>query len=311
MPEGYSSLAGQVLLPSDTDNNPGGSSAGSAAAAASGMAAMTIGMETGTDLGAQMIAPAGNNGVVALKPTVGLVSRAGIMPVAKSQDAPGPIARTVRDAANELQVIAGPDPADPATVGAPAVPNYSAGLTASALSGKRVAVISSTTAPYPAVVSAITAARCDDGRQDHRNAERRRASSRREFKRDLNAYLAGIPGAGAKSLQEIIDYNNAHPDEGLKYQQGDLTAAQAVDLTDPATAATYAANLAASKANNQALIDTILNNGTPGDTSDDFDVIVVPSGDPLVGYRRPGGVPGADGAGRLRDRAARVATRSA
>ena len=111
MPEGYSSLAGQVLLPSDTDNNPAGSSAGSAAAAASGMAAMTVGMETATDVGAQMIAPAGNNGVVALKPTVGRVSRAGVLGVAKSQDSPGPIARTVSDAAAQLQAIAGSDPA--------------------------------------------------------------------------------------------------------------------------------------------------------------------------------------------------------
>ena len=60
-----------------------------------------------------------------------------------------------------------------------------------------------------------------------------------EFKRDLNAYLAGTQG-GAKSLQGIIDYNNANPVEGLKYQQGELLAAQAIDLSDPTTAATYA-----------------------------------------------------------------------
>ncbi|BCB89639.1 hypothetical protein Psuf_069520 [Phytohabitans suffuscus] len=87
MPKGYSSLGGQVLLPSDTDKTPAGSSGGSAAATASGLAALTIGMETSTDT-AQLLAPADAAGVVGLKPTVGLVSRTGVLPVAKSQDSP-------------------------------------------------------------------------------------------------------------------------------------------------------------------------------------------------------------------------------
>ena len=115
-PHGYSSLGGQVMLPSDTDKTTAGSSAGSAAATAAGLAAMTVGSETSTDT-AQMIAPAGVAGVVAIKPTVGLVSRSGVVPVARSQDSPGPITRTVYDAAAGLQAIAGPDPADGATVG--------------------------------------------------------------------------------------------------------------------------------------------------------------------------------------------------
>ncbi len=81
MPEGYSSLGGQVLLASDTDKTPAGSSAGAAAATATGLAALTIGMETSTDT-AQLIAPAAVAGVVGLKPTVGLVSSDGVMPVA-------------------------------------------------------------------------------------------------------------------------------------------------------------------------------------------------------------------------------------
>src|SRR6185295_13983151 len=93
MPAGYSSLGGQVLLPSDTDKTPAGSSAGSAAATAAGLAALTVGLETSTDT-AQLISPAGVAGVVGLKPTVGLVSGDGVLPVAKSQDAPGPITRT-------------------------------------------------------------------------------------------------------------------------------------------------------------------------------------------------------------------------
>ncbi len=99
MPQGYSSLGGQVLLPSDTNKSPGGSSAGSAVAVSAGFAPLAIGMETSTEA-AQLIAPAGNAGVVALKPTVGLVSRAGELPVAKSQDSPGPIGQTVTDVAD-------------------------------------------------------------------------------------------------------------------------------------------------------------------------------------------------------------------
>ena len=292
MPEAYSSLGGFVLLPSDTDNNPGGSSAGSAAAAASGLAAMTVGMETGTDAGAQMIAPAGNNGVVALKPTVGRVGRTGILPVAKSQDSPGPITRTVYDAATQLQAIAGADPGDAATTGAPAPPDYVAGLSPTALSGKRVAVTNSTTAPYPSVLTTLTGLGATTVVKTVGTPSPNPPSIvLSEFKRDLDDYLDDIPGSGAGSLQEIIDYNNANPVEGLKYQQGELTAAQAIDLSDPTTAATYAGDLVTGRISNAAVIDAILNNGTPGDPSDDFDVVAVPSGNALVGIADRAGYP--------------------
>jgi len=145
LPEGYSSMGGQVMLPSDTDKTTAGSSAGAAASTAAGLAAFTIGLETSPD-SAQLIAPAGVAGVVGLKPTMGLVSRAGILPAAKSQDSPGPITRTVWDAAAALSVMAGADPADPATTGVTSQ-DYTAGLSAGFLSGKRVAAIASTTAP--------------------------------------------------------------------------------------------------------------------------------------------------------------------
>ena len=80
-------------------------------------------METSTEA-AQMIAPADNAGVVALKPTVGLVSRTGVLPVAKSQDSPGPIGQTVSDVATDAGRDRRPDPSDPATKGQPPVPNY-------------------------------------------------------------------------------------------------------------------------------------------------------------------------------------------
>ena len=291
MPEGYSSLGGQVILPSDTDKTPAGSSGGSAAATASGLAALTVGMETSPDT-AQLIAPAGVAGVVGLKPTVGLVSRTGVMPVARSQDSPGPIGRTVFDVATGLDVIAGPDPADAATVGNPAVAGYAAGLSTTALQGKRIAVIASTAEPYLAMVSALQAQGATTVEVTIAAPSPDPASIvTTEFKRDLNAYLSGIHGHGADSLQEIIDYNLANPVEGLKFQQGELLAAQAVDLSDPATAATYAADLEAGRAAHRAVIDGVLSNGTPADPSDDFDAIMVPNGTAIVGNADRAGYP--------------------
>ena len=292
LPDGYSSLGGQVLVPSDTDKSPAGSSGGAAAAAAAGLAALTVGLETSTDT-AELIGPAGVAGVVGLKSTVGLVSRAGILPVAKSQDAPGPIGRTVYDVAVALEEIAGPDPDDPATAGAPIAPDYTTDLVPTALQGKRIAVISSTTAPYPAMVSAVQTAGATVVVKTIPTPTPNPASIvASEFKRDLNLYLSSIPaGPSAHSLQEIIDYNIANPVEGLKYQQGLLLAAAAIDLTDPPTAATYAANLAAGKASNAAVIDGILNNGTPADPSDDFDAIMVPNGNAIAGFADRAGYP--------------------
>ncbi|GAA4586545.1 hypothetical protein GCM10023194_33020 [Planotetraspora phitsanulokensis] len=291
MPKGYSSLAGQVLLPSDTDKTPAGSSGGSAAATASGLAAFTVGMETSTD-SAQLLAPADAAGVVGLKTTVGLVSRTGVLPVARSQDAPGPITRTVYDAASALTAIAGPDRADPATSGAP-VKDYTAGLSATALQGKKIAVVASTAAPYPATVTALQALGAVTTQVTIGTPSPDPASVvPSEFKRDLNDYLSGSRrGHGARSLQGIIDYNDANSVEGLKYQQGRLLAAQAVDLSDPATGAAYKADLETGKASTRALIDGILTNGTPGDTSDDFDAVMVPTGHALVGYADRAGYP--------------------
>jgi amidase len=293
LPEGYSSLGGQVLLPSDTDKTTAGSSAGAAAATAAGLAALTIGLETSLD-SAQIIAPAGVAGVVGLKPTVGLVSRAGVLPAAKSQDSPGPITRTVYDAAVALTAIAGEDPADDATSGAPEAPDYLTGLVPTALGGKRVAVIDATTTVYPAVVAELAELGATTVVKTIGTPDPNPPSIvPTEFQRDLNAYLATlrIRKDSAKSLAEIIAYNTANPVEGLKYQQEELIAAQAIDLSDPATAAAYEADKAAGKASSQALIDAILNNGTPEDASDDFDVIVVPSGNALVGVADRAGYP--------------------
>ena len=108
---GWSGRGGQTKNPYALDRNPSGSSSGSAAAVAANLGAVAVGTETDGSI----VSPASCCGIVGLKPTVGLVSRSGIIPIAHSQDTAGPMARTVADAAILLGAMAGPDPADPAT----------------------------------------------------------------------------------------------------------------------------------------------------------------------------------------------------
>ena len=133
MPSGYSSLGGQVknpYAPTLIDDRgipvvpPGGSSSGSAVAVAAGLCAAAIGTETSGSL----LFPATQNGLVTVKPTVGLISRAGILPISHSQDTAGPMTRTVRDAAMLLNVLAARDPLDPATRRQQRPADYTAGL---------------------------------------------------------------------------------------------------------------------------------------------------------------------------------------
>ena len=145
MPAGYSSLGGQVknpYAPELTDDRgipvvlPGGSSAGSAVAVAAGLCAASIGTETSGSL----LYPASMNGLVTVKPTVGLVSCAGIVPISHSQDTAGPMTRTVRDAAMLLNVLAAKDPLDPATGRQRRPADYTADLATDAMKGARIGV---------------------------------------------------------------------------------------------------------------------------------------------------------------------------
>ncbi len=151
MPAGYSSLGGQVKNPyaPELDDKgapivpPGGSSSGSAVAVAAGLAAAAIGTETSGSL----LSPASENGVVTVKPTVGLISRAGIVPIAHSQDTAGPLARTVRDAALLLNVLAAVDPLDPATAEQQRPADYTSFLDRDGLKGGRIGVPSDPSDP--------------------------------------------------------------------------------------------------------------------------------------------------------------------
>ncbi|MDI1285325.1 MAG: amidase family protein, partial [Reyranella sp.] len=143
MPSGYSSLGGYVKNPYSPDLmvdqvvplvQPGGSSAGSAVAVSAGLCAAAIGTETSGSL----LSPATQNGVVTVKPTVGLISRSGIIPISHSQDTAGPLTRTVRDAAILLNVLAARDPQDPATQHLQRPQDYTAGLDKDGLKGARI-----------------------------------------------------------------------------------------------------------------------------------------------------------------------------
>lgn len=145
MPSGYSSLGGQVknpYAPTLLDDRgipvvqPGGSSSGSAVAVAAGLCAAAIGTETSGSL----LSPATQNGLVTVKPTVGLLSRAGILPISHSQDTAGPLTRTVRDSAILLNVLAARDPLDPATRTLKRPKDYTAGLDKEGLRGARIGV---------------------------------------------------------------------------------------------------------------------------------------------------------------------------
>jgi Asp-tRNA(Asn)/Glu-tRNA(Gln) amidotransferase A subunit family amidase len=260
MPSGYSSLGGQALLPSDTNKPPAGSSAGSAAAVSMGLSPLAVGMETSTEGGAQMIAPASNAGLVALKPTVGLVSTEGVLPVAKSQDSPGPIAQTAKDAATELELLLGETGS---------AERFTKGQTTTALVNKNIAVVG-TAAPasrtaaeqvYVAAENQVNNLGATYTKVTPGAATTAPSVIPYEFHRDLETYLAKAPAGTPKTLAEIIAYNSANPVEGLKYGQASLTAAAAVNPADPATKTAYEENLAKGRTEDQEVIDKILTSG--------------------------------------------------
>lgn len=133
---GWSGRGGLTRNPYALDRNCSGSSSGSGAAIAAGLATLAVGTETDGSI----VSPASICGLVGIKPTLGLISRAGIVPIAHSQDTAGPMARSVTDAALLLSALAGADPADPASAGGGAVPDYSKSLDKNGLRGMRIGV---------------------------------------------------------------------------------------------------------------------------------------------------------------------------
>jgi amidase len=240
---GWSSRGGQTKNPYVLDRNPCGSSAGTGSAIAASLALVGIGTETDGSI----ICPASVNGLVGLKPTVGLVSRRGIIPISISQDTAGPMARTVSDAAVLLTALAGIDPSDPAGPAAEGhIADYTAALKADALKGTRFGLLRKSMGYHPdvdaSVESAITALRAagadvvdaeiaNDGRWGAPELE----VLLYEFKDGLNAYLkeSGAPHA---SLEALIAWNLANKATVMPFFGQELfEQAQAKGpLTDPA-----------------------------------------------------------------------------
>jgi amidase len=243
---GWSTLGGQTVNPHGTGRNPSGSSSGSAAAVAAGLAPAAVGTETNGSI----VSPACVCGVVGLKPTVGVISRAGIVPISGVQDTAGPMTGCVADAAALLGPMAGPDPADEATARAPGLPaDYTAFLDAGALAGARLGIWrdgSKAAGPATAAVLDAAVARLRScGAQivdpvelpglDEMD-EPELIALLHEFKHDLNAYLAGLPGDHPMTLAELIAFNNRNAGQVLVCFDQDLferAEATSGDLGDP------------------------------------------------------------------------------
>ena len=277
---GWSARGGQCRNPYALDRNPCGSSSGSGVAASANLAALTIGTETGGSI----MCPSSINGVVGVKPTVGLWSRSGIIPISHSQDSAGPMCRTVRDAAILLGAVTGADPRDGATAASEgnAYTDYTQFLDPAGLRGARIGVARSFTGFDPRVVSlfeeAIEAMRRSGAVIiDPANLPPAAWNDtlpllllEYEFKADLNAYLVSLgPDAPVKSLAEVIEFNERNRDVEMPYfGQERMHAAQARGpLTDEAY---QSAARAIQQGNRQDGIDALMD-------QHDLDAIVAPT----------------------------------
>jgi len=228
---GWSARGGQALNPYALDRTPCGSSSGSATAVAANFCVASVGTETDGSI----LCPASINGVVGIKPTVGLTSRAGVIPISHSQDTVGPFARTVADAAILLGVLEDVDPRDLATQVNPRQTflNYIQYLDADALHGARIGIprevhtgfSEKTDAVFATVIEtlqALGAVLVDPANlpsaKEMRTSEAELTVLLYEFKADLNAYLAALgPEAQAHSLEELIAFNRKYAAQEMPY----------------------------------------------------------------------------------------------
>jgi len=313
MPSGYSSLGGYGLNPYDPRPlpggdgrpvlTPGGSSSGPGIAVAANLVTVAIGSETSGSI----LSPSSSNGVVGIKPTLGLVSRTGILPITAQQDTAGPIARTVTDAAILLGVIAGFDHDDPATwpclVPGRCPRDYTRFLDKRALRHARIAVPHTPywtgfTADQTKLMTDAIAVLRAQGAFVADPVEIPNQADITAFptctavpapatcstvllygqKHDLDAYLATRPDAPVHTIADIVAFNNAHADVALKYGQALFLAASALD-TSPGSADTqrFEADRAKDLALTRGGLDAVLNgpDGVAG-TDDDFDAIMFP-----------------------------------
>jgi amidase len=227
---GWSGRGGQTRNPYVLDRTPCGSSSGSGAAIAANLAAASLGTETDGSI----LCPSAINALVGIKPTVGLTSRAGVVPISHSQDTVGPMTRTVADAALVLGAIAGVDEHDPATAASDGLyPNdYTKFLDTDGLRGARIGVARQQYFGYSPKADAVVNTAIERMRElgaeiidnaDILTAKQMRDSESEltvffyEFKADLNAYLAELVESPVRSMEEVIAFNNAHAEQELLY----------------------------------------------------------------------------------------------
>jgi len=282
---GWSGRGGQAKNPYVLDRNPCGSSSGSGGAVAANLCAAAIGTETDGSI----VCPSSANGIVGIKPTLGLLSRSGIIPIAHSQDTAGPMARTMKDAAILLGALAGPDQRDPATLASRSrgqITDYTRYLDPNGLRGARIGVARAKFFGYSDVVDKTindaiatmksagaiivdpanieTAGKFDDSEFD---------VLLYEFKADLNKYLASLGRkAPVRTLQDIIAFNESHKDQEMPwFGQEIMTQAQA---KGPLTEKKYRDELAKDlKMSRTDGIDATMNKYK-------LDAIVAPTGGP-------------------------------
>jgi amidase len=218
---GWSGRGGQTRNPYALNRSPSGSSSGSGVAVTANLCAVAVGTETDGSI----VSPAAANAIVGVKPTVGLVSRSGVIPISHSQDTAGPMARTVRDAALLLGALAEADRSDPASraPGARFGMDFLSGLRREALRGARIGVprpvFFGYHPPTDGLVEEALKVMRSEGATVVDPAPIPNASKLGdpelevlffEFKADLNAYLRELTGAGPRSLAELIEFNQKH-----------------------------------------------------------------------------------------------------
>jgi len=278
---GWSGIGGQTKNPYILDRNPCGSSSGSGVAVSASLCMVAIGTETNGSI----VCPSNNNGVVGIKPTVGLISRTGIIPISHTQDTPGPMARTVEDAAICLGILTGIDKEDSKTIASEGkfLSDYSASLKKDGLKGKRIGVIKNSGGFSDSVDSLLRKAIADMTAQGAEVIEVETPSGREynsssyqvllyEFKDGLNKYFARLGDRSpVKNLGELIEFNKKDTVE-LKYfdqkiliqaeKKGDLNSKEYVEALNKMLKATRAEG-----------IDKLMNAGH-------LDALIAPTGSP-------------------------------
>src|SRR5271163_471810 len=229
---GWSGRGGLTKNPYALDRNPCGSSSGTGAGISANLAAIGIGTETDGSI----VCPSSSNGLVGIKPTVGLISRAGIIPISHSQDTAGPMCRTVRDAAILLSALAGVDPDDPATAASAgkSQPDYARFCDPAGLKGARIGVARKYFGFNDAVDALIEQSLDTMKKQGATLVDPADIDSFGKFddsellvlmyelKADLNTYLARLSGAPVHSLKDVIEFNERNRDKEMPWFGQDL-----------------------------------------------------------------------------------------